>query len=158
MKKFALHIVGSTLAFAALPALSASMTMNGKMMDTNRDGMISKEEFMTYHEAMFDRMKKNANGMVMMKDMRIMPNSAMNNKGMTKDGSMMKQGGMMKDGAMMKDSAMMKDGAMMKDSAMMKPGMNKDGTMMKDTGMKDGGIKDGGMKDVPGTKSKPAPN
>jgi len=40
----------------------------GKMamqaMDTNHDGMISKEEFMSFHAAKYDRMKKNKDGMV----------------------------------------------------------------------------------------------
>lgn len=38
--------------------------MGMKAMDTNHDGMISKEEFMTYHEAMYDHMTKNKDGMV----------------------------------------------------------------------------------------------
>lgn len=42
--------------------------MSMKMMDTNNDGMISKDEFMTYHEAMFDNMKQ-TDGMVNIKDM-----------------------------------------------------------------------------------------
>ncbi len=41
-----------------------------KMMDTNGDGMISKEEYMAYHEQMFDKMKQ-TNGMVNMKDMHM---------------------------------------------------------------------------------------
>jgi hypothetical protein len=35
-----------------------------KAMDSNHDGMISKEEFMSYHEAKYDHMTKNKNGMV----------------------------------------------------------------------------------------------
>ena len=46
--------------------------MKMEAMDTNKDGMISKEEFMTFHEAMYDAMKKNKDGMVDMKDMRMM--------------------------------------------------------------------------------------
>ena len=46
--------------------------MDMKAMDTNGDGMISKEEFMAYHEAMYDHMKKNKDGMVDMKDMGMM--------------------------------------------------------------------------------------
>ena len=48
------------------------MKMDMKMMDTNGDGMISKEEFMKYHEMMFDKMKKNKSGMVDMKAMEMM--------------------------------------------------------------------------------------
>ena len=46
--------------------------MEMEAMDTNKDGMISKEEFMTFHEAMYDSMKKNKDGMVDMKEMRMM--------------------------------------------------------------------------------------
>lgn len=44
--------------------------MDSKMstMDANKDGMVSKDEFMKAHEAMFDRMK-GANGMISLKDM-----------------------------------------------------------------------------------------
>lgn len=37
-------------------------------MDTNGDGMLSKDEFMKGHEVMFDRMK-GPNGMISLKDM-----------------------------------------------------------------------------------------
>lgn len=51
--------------------------MNGMMgmmqsmqaMDGNGDHMISRGEFLTAHEAMFDAMKKNAAGLVDIKDM-----------------------------------------------------------------------------------------
>ena len=46
--------------------------MEMETMDTNKDGMISKEEFMTFHEAMYDSMKKNKDGMVDMKEMKMM--------------------------------------------------------------------------------------
>src|SRR6266581_1353871 len=82
------------------------MMMDMKAMDTNHDGMISKKEFMKFHEDMWARMKKNKSGMVDMKDMEMM------HDGMMKDGAM--KGGMMKDGGM-KDGGM-KDGAM-KDNA-----------------------------------------
>jgi hypothetical protein len=45
----------------------------GKMMqrmDANGDGMLSKEEFMAAHEAMFDRMK-GPDGMISLKDMQM---------------------------------------------------------------------------------------
>ena len=62
-----------------------------KAMDANGDGMISKSEFMKYHEAMWAKMKKNKNGMVDMKDMGMMQD------GMAKDSM---KGGMMKDDKM----------------------------------------------------------
>lgn len=42
-------------------------------MDANKDGMLSKAEFMTSHEAMFDAMPKNKDGVVDMKDMAMCP-------------------------------------------------------------------------------------
>jgi hypothetical protein len=82
------------------------MMMEMKAMDTNHDGMISKKEFMKFHEEIWAKMKKNKSGLVDIKDMELMHNSMM------KDGPM--KDGMMKDG-MMKDG-MMKDGPM-KDNA-----------------------------------------
>ena len=46
--------------------------MDAKAMDTNAEGMISREEFMKHHEAMYDGMKKGSNGMVAVKDMGMM--------------------------------------------------------------------------------------
>ena len=64
-------------------AMKDGMGMQGgmgmKMMDTNNDGMISKEEFMKHYEAMFDKMKKDSNGMVSMKDMPMMMDGMMKN-------------------------------------------------------------------------------
>ena len=54
--------------------------MGMKMMDVNNDGMISKEEFMKYHESMYDKMKKGSNGMVSIKDMQIMMDDMMMKK------------------------------------------------------------------------------
>ena len=46
--------------------------MDMKMMDTDNDGMISKQEFIKHHESMYDKMKKGSNGMVSLKDMQMM--------------------------------------------------------------------------------------
>ena len=51
-----------------------------KMMDTNSDGMISRDEFMKHHEAMYDRMKKGGNGMVSSMDMQMMMQEMMMKK------------------------------------------------------------------------------
>ena len=59
--------------------------MDMKAMDTNGDGMISKDEFMKAHEAMWDKMKKNSKGMVDMKDMEMMRDERMHD-GMAHDG------------------------------------------------------------------------
>lgn len=48
------------------------MMMDMKMMDTNKDGMVSKEEFMAFHEAMWNKMKRNPAGMAMMADVESM--------------------------------------------------------------------------------------
>ena len=42
--------------------------MSGKMMDTNGDGMVSKQEFMAHHEDMYSKMKQ-TNGSVSIKDL-----------------------------------------------------------------------------------------
>ena len=46
--------------------------MELRAMDTNKDGMISKQEFMAFHEARFDAMKKNEDDLVDVKDMHPM--------------------------------------------------------------------------------------
>ena len=53
------------------------MKMDMKMMDTNGDGMISKDEFIKHHEIMYDKMKKSSNGMVSVKDMQMMMDEMM---------------------------------------------------------------------------------
>ncbi|MEJ7668593.1 MAG: hypothetical protein WKH97_07650 [Casimicrobiaceae bacterium] len=75
--------------------------MDMKMMDTNNDGMVSRDEFMKHHEATYEKMKKNKDGMVDMKDMGMMQSGM-------KDDKMMK-------GSAMKDDKMMKSGAMKDD-------------------------------------------
>ena len=128
MSKLPYVVVAALLACASVPALAMDdMKMDMKAMDTNGDGMISKKEFMKYHETMYNKMKKGSNGMVSMKDMDMMHMQ----DGMMKDGKPMKGDAMMKDGKAMKGDAMMKDGAMLKDGTMMK-----DGTTMKDKSLK----------------------
>ncbi|NML86442.1 hypothetical protein [Polaromonas sp.] len=51
--------------------------MGMKMMDTNGDGMISKDEFIKHHEMMYDKVKKSSNGMVSVKDMQMMMDEMM---------------------------------------------------------------------------------
>lgn len=51
-----------------------------KMMDTNGDGMISRDEFMKHHEAMYGSMKKGSNGMVSVMDMQMMMGEMMMRK------------------------------------------------------------------------------
>ncbi len=76
MKKIALLLAltfaGATSSAWAMDDKKMDMKMDMKSMDTNGDGMISKEEFMKFHEMMFDKMKKNKSGMVDIKDMESM--------------------------------------------------------------------------------------
>ena len=73
----------SVAAFAAEDMKPGMMMMDMSKMDANADGMISKDEFMKHQESMFNSMKKNKDGMVMMKDMQM-------SSGMMKDDQMMK--------------------------------------------------------------------
>lgn len=50
-----------------------NMMRHMQTMDANGDGMLSKEEFVKSHEAMFDSMPKNKDGLVSMKDMSMCP-------------------------------------------------------------------------------------
>ncbi len=44
------------------------MHFSAKAMDTDNDGMISKDEFMKYHSDMWDQMTKDSNGTMSMSD------------------------------------------------------------------------------------------
>ena len=52
-------------------SMGAHMGMDMKAMDANSDGMISKKEFDSHHEAMWKKMKSK-NGMVSIADMEAM--------------------------------------------------------------------------------------
>src|ERR1700686_237551 len=94
---FAASLASVSISAVAMDDMKPQgMMMEMKAMDTNHDGMISKKEFMKFHEEMWAKMKKNKSGMVDIKDMEQMHNSMM------KDGAM--KDGMMKDGPM-KDNA-----------------------------------------------------
>lgn len=43
--------------------VTAKKEMRMKAMDTNNDGMISQEEFMKYHETVWQKVKRNAKGL-----------------------------------------------------------------------------------------------
>jgi hypothetical protein len=77
MNRISLSVVIALLAVSGASMAAhhekADMGMEKmKMMDTNGDGMISKDEFMKAHEAMYAQMKKNQAGMVDIKDMHMM--------------------------------------------------------------------------------------
>lgn len=46
------------------PGAAMGMANHMRAMDANGDGMLSKQEFLKAHEAMFDKMKKNEQGQV----------------------------------------------------------------------------------------------
>ncbi len=46
--------------------------MGPQAMDADKDGMISRDEFMNYHGAMYDRMPKNSGGTVSVAEMNKM--------------------------------------------------------------------------------------
>jgi hypothetical protein len=74
----------ATSAFAMDEMKSSDMAMNMKMMDANHDGMISKQEYMAYHENMWMKMSDSKPEMSM-KDMQ------MKHEKMMKDSSPMKE-------------------------------------------------------------------
>jgi Ca2+-binding EF-hand superfamily protein len=53
---------------AAQDFARGNVNFNAKAMDTDHDGTISKDEFMTYAEHKFDKMKKDSHGMVSVAD------------------------------------------------------------------------------------------
>lgn len=86
-----LTILAVAFIGASAPALAMDdmnkgmkMKMNMKMMDSNGDGAISKEEFMKNHEMMYEKMKKNKDGTVDLKDMSMMSPHDMNMMGKDK--------------------------------------------------------------------------
>jgi hypothetical protein len=63
-------IVGIALLAGTTASLAAAH-MNKMSMDTNGDGMVSKQEYVSHHEAMFDKMDKSGKGMVPVKNMEM---------------------------------------------------------------------------------------
>ena len=49
------------------------MAKRMQTMDLNKDGVVSREEYLTAHGAMFDSMKKNQQGQVAMADFGMCP-------------------------------------------------------------------------------------
>lgn len=57
-------LLGTSIGVIAGEDMKMGMDMKIKMMDVNSDGMISKAEYMAYHEKMWSNMKKDSMGMV----------------------------------------------------------------------------------------------
>ena len=82
MNKFTLPLVVAALMCTTSLAFAHDMKHDGmhkgmEAMDANGDGMISKDEFMNFHQATWDAMPKNKDGMVVMKDMEKMHHDMM---------------------------------------------------------------------------------
>jgi hypothetical protein len=71
--------------------MMGNMMMGMNKMDVNGDGMLSKDEFMKSHEAMFDMMK-NKDGVVDMKNMQMSCAKMMGGGNMMGGGRMMQRG------------------------------------------------------------------
>ncbi len=83
MNKFISSLFAAALSLGAYSAMAAPASAS-TMMDTNNDGMVSKDEYMTYHGQAYDNIKQ-TDGMVSMRDMRSWVRngsfrSSMNNK------------------------------------------------------------------------------
>jgi Ca2+-binding EF-hand superfamily protein len=78
MNKLFFAVVSVALVCSSVSAMAREDMKCGqgmtqmKNMDTDNDGTISKEEFMKAHEAMWDEMKKNKDGLVDVKEMQMM--------------------------------------------------------------------------------------
>jgi len=107
---------GFVVAPAQARESNKGMMMDMKMMDANKDGMVSRDEYMKHHGMMFDKMSKNKDMMDMKEMQSTMGRGHMDMKSDMKGDRMMKDQSM-KSGDMMKDKPM-KSGEMMKDKPM----------------------------------------
>jgi hypothetical protein len=64
MKKLNCSLIVTVSSMSAYSAIAATNSTDkvSKMMDTNGDGMVSKEEYMAYHEQAYSNMKKSNGG------------------------------------------------------------------------------------------------
>lgn len=69
MNKLICSVFVAALSLSAYSAVAATSSTNkvSKMMDANSDGMVTKDEYMAYHELAYGNMKQ-ANGGVSNKD------------------------------------------------------------------------------------------
>ena len=83
MNKIISGVFAATLSLGAFSAVAAT-TPPGKVMDTDNNGVVTKDEYMVYHDHAYDNMKQTDGG-VSIKDMRSWMKSSyyrnsMNNK------------------------------------------------------------------------------
>lgn len=67
-------LTGQAVAQSAMKddKMATKKEMRMQAMDTNNDGMVSRDEFMKYHDAMWNKTKRNQAGMAMMTDVEAM--------------------------------------------------------------------------------------
>ncbi len=63
-------VTGQAVAQTALKESKREMRFN--TMDTNNDGMVTRDEFMKYHESMWNKIKRNEKDMAMRADVETM--------------------------------------------------------------------------------------
>jgi hypothetical protein len=100
--------------------------MDMKSVDANSDGQISKQEFASHHDKMFQMMDKNKDSMLSAEEHHMMMGKMMQMMGMMmqmEGGGMMKGGGMM-GGGMMKGEGTMKRGGKMDAGGKMEGGIS----------------------------------
>jgi Ca2+-binding EF-hand superfamily protein len=76
MRRLFVFLAAATLTSVSFGQASSStsfaqggMHFSAKAMDTDNDGMISKDEFMKYHSDMWDQMTKDSNGSMSVTDL-----------------------------------------------------------------------------------------
>jgi Ca2+-binding EF-hand superfamily protein len=76
MTRLLVFLAAATLTSVSFAQDSSSTTLaqggmhfSAKAMDTDNDGMISKDEFMKYHSDMWDQMTKDSNGSMSVTDL-----------------------------------------------------------------------------------------
>jgi len=59
----------SVAAKNVTPAATASLQVELTAMDANRDGLVSRQEYMTHYEGLYGKIKKDSAGMISLKDL-----------------------------------------------------------------------------------------
>ncbi len=72
-KLLAFVFMAASVSAFAQGATDSDKSAKWKKMDVNKDGMISKDEYMKYQEGQWNTWKKNSDGMLELKDMQQQP-------------------------------------------------------------------------------------